>query len=70
MRFKGDQLEILLSVIAYSQSQRFFANVSLNFLNNNNRRMMFAHAAILLSFMQQVEEYLMALKDFDYSYFL
>ena len=29
--------------------------------------MTFAHVAILLSFVQQVEEYLMALKDFDYS---
>ena len=29
--------------------------------------MPFAHAGILLSFMQWIDEYLVALKDFDYS---
>ena len=29
--------------------------------------MTFAHAKILLSFMQRIDEYLVALKDFDYS---
>ena len=37
------------------------------FLNCNNRRMTFAHGRILLSFMQRIDVYLMALKDFDYS---
>ena len=32
--------------------------------------MTFAHAAILLSFMQVVEEYLVAFKDFNYSCYL
>ena len=41
--------------------------VSLIFSNCNNRRMTFAHAVIFLSFMQQIDEYLVALKDFDYS---
>ena len=40
--------------------------VSLIFSNCNNRRMTFAHAGILLSFMQRIDEYLVALKDFDY----
>ena len=40
------------------------------FSNCNNRRMTFAHAAILLSFMQRINEYLVALKDLDYSCFL
>ena len=29
--------------------------------------MKFTHAGILLSFMQQIDEYLVALRDFDYS---
>ena len=56
----------------HSQAQRFFAYVCkwsvLFFSNCNNSRMMFAHAGILLSFMQRIDEYLLALKDFDYSY--
>ena len=44
------------------QSQHFFANVSLNFSNSNYRCMRFAHVTILLSFIQRVEEYLVALK--------
>ena len=43
------------------------ANGQSYFSNCDNRRMMFAHAGILLSFMQLIEEYLVALKDFDYS---
>ena len=59
-------------IIVYldSQLQRFFANVSLNFSNSNNRRMTFAHVAILLSSTQRVVEYLFALKHFDYSWSL
>ena len=37
------------------------------FSNCNNGRKTFAHAAILLSFMQRVEDYLVARKDFDFS---
>ena len=37
------------------------------FSNSNNRRMTFAHVAILLSSTQQVVVYLVALKHFDYS---
>ena len=36
------------------------------FSNCNNRWMMFAHARILLSFMQRIDKYLVALKEFDY----
>ena len=40
---------------------------SLIFSNCNNRWMTFAHARILLSFMQRIDAYLLAFKDFDYS---
>ena len=56
----GKVLEIV--VYLHSHSQRFFANVSLNFSNSNYRCMTFAHVAILLSFMQWDEEYLVAQK--------
>ena len=46
----------------HSQSQRFFANVSLNFSNSNNKRMTFAHVAIILSSTQRFAENLVALK--------
>ena len=36
------------------------------FSNCNNRRMTFAHAGIVLSYMKWIGEYLMALKGFDY----
>ena len=51
-------------VLLHSRSQRFFANVSLKFSDSNNRRMMFMHVAILLPFMQLIEEYLLAIKIF------
>ena len=35
-----------------SQSQRFFANASLNFSNSNCRCITFDHVAVFLSFMQ------------------
>ena len=35
--------------------------------NCNNMQMMFAHAGILLTFKQWIDEYLVELKDFDYS---
>ena len=54
-------------VYLHSQLQRFFANVSINFSNSNSMWTTFAHVAILFSLMQRVEEYLVALKDFDYS---
>ena len=54
-------------VLLHSHSQRFFANVSVKFSNINNRRVTSAHVATLLSFMQLIEEYLFAIKDFDYS---
>ena len=57
-------------VYLHSQAQRFFAYVSKwsdLFSNCNNRRMTFAHSGILLSFMQVIDEYLVTLKDFDYS---
>ena len=44
--------------------------VSLIFSNCNNRRMTFAHAWILLSFMQRIDKTLVALKDFDLFLFL
>ena len=44
--------------------------VSLIFSNFNNRLMKYAVAGILLSFMQQIDDYLLASKDFDYSCFL
>ena len=47
-------------VLLHSHSQRFFANVSLKFSNINNRRVTSAHDAILLSFIQLFEEYLLA----------
>ena len=47
-------------VLLHSHSQRFFANVSLKFSNINNRRVTSAYVAILLSFMQLIEEYLLA----------
>ena len=40
----------------------FFANVSLKFSNINNRLVTSAHVAILLSFVQRIEEYLLAKK--------
>ena len=43
------------------------ANGQSYFPNCNNRRMTFAHAVIPLSFMQRIDEYLVALEDFDYS---
>ena len=49
-------------VLLHSHSQRFFANVSLKFSNINNRRVTSAHVVILLSFMQLIEEYLLATK--------
>ena len=39
------------------------ANGQSNFSNCNNRRMAFVHAGILLSFMQWIDEYLVAFKD-------
>ena len=50
--------------LLHSHSQRFFANVSLKFLNINNRPVTSAHVAILLSLMQLIEEYLLATKRF------
>ena len=49
-------------VLLHSHLQRFFANVSLKFTNINNRQVTSAHVAILLSFMQLIEEYLLAAK--------
>ena len=49
-------------VLLHSHSQRFIANVSLKFSNINNRRVTSAHDAILLSFIQLFEEYLLATK--------
>ena len=55
-------------VLLHSNSQRFFANVSLKFSNINNRRVTAVHVAILLFFKQLIEEYLLAKKrDFGYS---
>ena len=53
-------------VYLHSQSQRFFANVSYNFSNSNYGCMTFARVSSILSFMQWVEEYLVALKDFNF----
>ena len=48
--------------ILHSHSQRFFANVSVKILNINSRRVTSAHVVTLLSFMQLIEEYLLAIK--------
>ena len=57
-----------LKVIVYQQSQslRFFANVSLFFSISYYRCIVVRYVAILLSSMQCVEGFLMALKNFDY----
>ena len=52
------------NVLLHSHSQRFFANVSPKFSTINNRRLTSAHVAILLSFMQLIEQYLLATKRF------
>ena len=49
-----------VSLLTSANGQSYFSNC-------NNRRMTFAHAGILLSLMQRIDEYLVALKDFDYS---
>ena len=51
-------------VLLHSHSQRFFANVSLKFSNINYRGVTSPHVAILLSFMQLIDEYLLATKFF------
>ena len=51
-------------VLLHSHSQHFFADVSLKFLNINNRRVTSAHVAIVLSFMQLIEEYVLATNRF------
>ena len=51
-------------VLLHSHLRRFFANVGLKFSNINNRRVMSADVGILLSFMQLIEEYLLATKRF------
>ena len=51
-------------VLLYSNSQCFFANVSVKFSNLNNRRVSSAHVVTLLSFMQLIEEYLFEMKRF------
>ena len=58
------QKVLQIIVLSHYHSQHFFANVSLKFSNSNNRRMTFAHVTILLSFMQLIEEYLLAIKRF------
>ena len=45
-------------------SQRVFANVSVKFSNINNRRVTSVHVATLLSCMQLIEKYLLAIKRF------
>ena len=52
------RLSVSLATSAYGQSY---------FSDCNNRRMTFAHQGILLSLMQRIDKYLVALKDFDYS---
>ena len=54
-------------VLSHSHTQHFFANVGLKFSNINNMLVKSAHVAILLSFMQLIEENLLAKKYFDYS---
>ena len=50
-------------VLLQSHLQRFFANFSAIFSNINNRQITSAHVATLLSFMQLIEEYLLAKKN-------
>ena len=54
-------------VLLHYHSQRFFANVSLKFSDINTRLVTSAYVAIFLSFMQLIEEYLLAKKAFDNS---
>ena len=54
-------------IYAPSRSVSLLTSVLIFQSNSNCRCMTFAHVAILLSFVQQDEEYLMALKDFAYS---
>ena len=51
-----------MSLLTPASDQSYFSNC-------NNRQMTFAHAGIhvLLYFIQRIDEYLVALKDFDYS---
>ena len=49
-------------VLLHSHSQLFYANVSVKFSNINNKRVTSAHVSKLLSFMQLIEEYLLAVK--------
>ena len=60
-KWKTQQFSEII-VLLHPRSHRFFANVSLKFSNINNRRVTSAHVAILLSFMQLIEEYLLATK--------
>ena len=57
-----------LKVIVYQHSKtlRFFSNVSLFFSNSHYRCIVVRHVAILLSSIQCVEGFLMALKNFVY----
>ena len=56
------------NVLLHSHSQCFFAKVSLKFSNFYNRRVTSAYVAILLSFMQLIEGYLLATFFFYYSW--
>ena len=58
-------LEII--VLSHPHLQRFFANASLKFSKSNNRRLTFEYVAILLSFKQHIEEYLLAIIFYYYS---
>ena len=49
-------------VLLCSHAQRFFANVRLKISNINSRLVTSAHVAILVSFMQLFEEYLLTTK--------
>ena len=71
MRLPTKEINLLFDLILYVPSTIFqlnrdglsglnFANVSLKFSNLNNRRVTAAYVAILLSFMQLIEEYLLA----------
>ena len=51
-------------VLLHSNSQCFFANVSVKFSNINIRRVSSTHVVTILSFMQLIEEYLFAMKRF------
>ena len=64
MSLQMEKTQTFADFFFHSHSQRFFTSVSVKFSNINNRRVASAHVVTLLSFMQLIEEYLLAIKRF------